>query len=163
MMKNVFRETPDGTGVVHTAVSRRLVEEPMLSHWMRFNLDENWKAAANELDALERWPHSDEPSQTVRKSFGCMVVSIYPGKRVLELAEREANSTERAMYEVLNDDPERGQRFAHAMSLHARNPLFAVDHLSSSYDWAALGSSTVVDMSTTKSGLNLGWSTRNRG
>ncbi|KAF1826400.1 S-adenosyl-L-methionine-dependent methyltransferase [Dissoconium aciculare CBS 342.82] len=101
MMKNVFRETPDGTGVVHTAVSRRLVEEPMLSHWMRFNLDENWKAAANELDALERWPHSDEPK--------------------------------------------RGQRFAHAMSLHARSPLFAVDHLSSSYDWAALGSSTVVD------------------
>jgi hypothetical protein len=51
------------------------------------------------------------------------------------------------MYEVLNDDPERGQRFAHAMSLHARSPLFAVEHLSSSYDWAALGSSTVVDVS----------------
>jgi hypothetical protein len=92
MMKNVFRETPDGTGVVHTAVSRRLVEEPTLSHWMRYNLDENWKAAANELDALEKWPHSDEPSQTVRKPCGYIDASLCPEKRVVELAGREVTN-----------------------------------------------------------------------
>jgi hypothetical protein len=50
------------------------------------------------------------------------------------------------MYEVLQDHPERRQRFANAMSLHARSPVFAVEHLASGYDWAALGSGIVVDV-----------------
>jgi hypothetical protein len=56
------------------------------------------------------------------------------------------------MYEVFHDDPERGQRFANAMSFHARSPVFAVDHLVSGFDWVALGSAVVVDVSGYSSG-----------
>jgi hypothetical protein len=51
------------------------------------------------------------------------------------------------MYTFYEGDPKRGQRFANAMALYARSPGFAVDHLVSGYDWAALGSGTVVDAS----------------
>jgi hypothetical protein len=64
-LKNVFRETPDGRGVAHTAVSRLLVEDSVLNDWLRFTLDENWSAAAKAVDAIGKWPDCARPEAAV--------------------------------------------------------------------------------------------------
>lgn len=55
----------DGDRVAHTAVSRLLAEDPALNDWLRVSTDESYRAAAHTLDALERWPGSEEPHETV--------------------------------------------------------------------------------------------------
>jgi hypothetical protein len=65
MLMNVFRETADGKGITHNAVSRLLVEEPVLSDWLSYSLDESWPAAAKAVDAIGKWPDCDEPRNTV--------------------------------------------------------------------------------------------------
>jgi hypothetical protein len=66
VLKNVFRETPDGKGVMHTAASRLLADDSVLSDLMGYSLDEKWLTAAKTLDAIAKWPDCENPEQTVR-------------------------------------------------------------------------------------------------
>lgn len=75
------------------------------------------------VDALEKWPASQEPNET-----GFSV----------------ANNTTDSIYAVLGSDPERAGRFGHAMMAYASKPEHSPSYITDYYDWASLGSSQVV-------------------
>ncbi|KAF4611323.1 hypothetical protein G7Y89_g15690 [Cudoniella acicularis] len=63
MTYRVFSEKSPGV-VAHTATSRLLVENPSLRGWITNTLDELLPAASRMVDAMERWPGSQEPNHT---------------------------------------------------------------------------------------------------
>jgi hypothetical protein len=67
VIKRFFCEPRKGV-VVHTAVTRLLAEDPVAFDWLATNCDELWKSAPHTIDALIRFPNSEEPNETVRLS-----------------------------------------------------------------------------------------------
>lgn len=65
MTNHVFKEPRPGI-VAHTAASRALAEIPLMSQWVGMVCDELWPAASRVVDAMTKWPNSDEPNETVR-------------------------------------------------------------------------------------------------
>ena len=57
-----------------------------------------------------------------------------------------ANDTSDPAYKELSKYPERAQRFADAMTLFSASEGFEPTYLANNYDWAALGSGTIVDV-----------------
>ena len=64
MTKHIFREPRTGF-VIHTAASRLLAEDAQLRDWVSASTSEMWQAAAQTVNALVRFPGSQEPNQTV--------------------------------------------------------------------------------------------------
>ena len=50
------------------------------------------------------------------------------------------------MWDIHDKDPERARRFAGAMELMQSDPGFDIKHIVNGYDWASVGSGTVVDI-----------------
>ena len=63
----IFREKSKGT-VTHTAASRLLAQDPLMRQWIEMTGAEIHSAALKYADAMERWPGSEEPNQTVSTS-----------------------------------------------------------------------------------------------
>jgi hypothetical protein len=55
-----------------------------------------------------------------------------------------ANNTEASAFEIIGSDPERGARFATAMSIYATKPEYSPTFLTDYYDWESLGPVQVV-------------------
>lgn len=64
MGRHVFREPVKGS-VMHTATSRLLLNNTMLQAWLLNIADEFWPSLARTVDAIEQWPNSEEPNETV--------------------------------------------------------------------------------------------------
>lgn len=64
MTKRIFHESRKGF-VTHTAVSRLLAEDSQMADWVGTNTDELWQAASQTVNAMVKWPGSQEPNQTV--------------------------------------------------------------------------------------------------
>lgn len=75
------------------------------------------------VDALKKWPGSEEPNET-----GFSV----------------ANNTTESIYAVLGGDPERASRFGHAMMAYATKPEHSPSYITDYYGWASLGPAQVV-------------------
>ena len=65
MTRHIFKEARKGY-VVHMAASRLLAEDSQLRDWVGASTDELWQAASQTVNALVKFPGSQEPNQTVR-------------------------------------------------------------------------------------------------
>ena len=125
MTKNIFRECRKGI-VSHTAVSRLLAEDQQLHDWAGINTDELWQSAAQTVNALVKYPGSQEPNET---GFAL------------------ANNTEKSIYEIFRQDPDRAKRFSNAMASFTSGTGYGLEHLIHGFDWSSIGKGTVVDVS----------------
>ncbi|KAL6712852.1 hypothetical protein ACLMJK_009564 [Lecanora helva] len=120
----VFREPQKGF-VQHTATSKLLLGSKANS-WMGVGCEEMWPAALKTVEAMDKWPGSQEPNET---GFAL------------------ANQSTESMYQVLESDRSRAKRFGEAMSLFASNKGMEPHHILDNYDWETIvGSGLVVDL-----------------
>lgn len=61
---NIFIEPRKGV-VAHTSVSKLLAEDPQLVDWVAVNCDELWQAGSQAINAMVKFPGSQEPNETV--------------------------------------------------------------------------------------------------
>ena len=109
----IFSEPRKGV-VAHSAISKLLVGLPLLNQWIGLVCDEMWPAAARAVDALSKWPGSEEPENT---GFAL------------------ANGVETRYFDVINQDPKRAQQFSDAMQFLQAAPPFDISHLIKSLNW----------------------------
>jgi hypothetical protein len=64
IIKDIFVEPRPGV-VAHNAVSRLLAEDPVIHDWVGASNDDLWQGAAQTCRALEKYPGSQEPNETV--------------------------------------------------------------------------------------------------
>ncbi|KAI0530049.1 S-adenosyl-L-methionine-dependent methyltransferase [Xylaria digitata] len=128
MMMNVFCEPRPGV-IAHNAVSRLLAEEQSIFDWLAINSNELWQAAAHTCEALERYPESDEPNRT---GFSL------------------ANQTDKSIFEVFSQTPERARRFGNAMRSFTQGTGFELRHVVDNIPWANFKDGTVVDVGGSK-------------
>jgi hypothetical protein len=64
IVKDIFAEPRPGV-VAHNAVSRLLAEDPVIHDWVGASNDDLWQGAAQTCRALEKYPGSQEPNETV--------------------------------------------------------------------------------------------------
>lgn len=64
MTKRIFQEPRKGV-VTHTAASRLLVEDEQTADWVGASTDDLWQAAAQTVNAMVKFPGSQEPNETV--------------------------------------------------------------------------------------------------
>ncbi|KAL9592948.1 MAG: hypothetical protein Q9219_007705 [cf. Caloplaca sp. 3 TL-2023] len=114
MTKHMFRETRPGF-VAHTAVSRVLAEESGMKDWVGMVCEEMWPSAARTVDAMVKWPASEDPEHT---GFSY------------------ANNTENAVFAELAQYPSRARRFANAMSMIINEEGYEASHILKAYDWS---------------------------
>ncbi|KAF1345928.1 O-methyltransferase-domain-containing protein [Delphinella strobiligena] len=112
----IFTEPVKNT-IAHTAASRVLAEDKTADAWAGMCLEEFWPGAVGAVEALERWPGSQEPVHTG--------LSVSLGK-------------EKHLWEVVTSAPERMHRFGLGMKSHSEAEGFEVDHLVENYDWGRL-------------------------
>ncbi|KAI4252736.1 MAG: hypothetical protein LQ352_004114 [Teloschistes flavicans] len=86
------------------------------------------------VDALIRWPESEEPNQA--------------GFNI-------AHNTDVPIFDELAKYSDRGQRFADAMTFMGSGPGLEHHHILNHYDWASLGASTVVDVGGSHGSLSI--------
>ncbi|MCJ1380209.1 hypothetical protein MMC17_003312 [Xylographa soralifera] len=124
MSRHIFKEPRKGY-VAHTAASRIFAESRGINDWVYMALDEIWPSAAHMLDAMDKWPGSEEAHET---GFNL------------------AKATKDSFFESMEDNPNKRDAFANVMSYaQSRQGIgFSVSHLLSSYDWASVR--TVVDV-----------------
>ncbi|KAI1141459.1 S-adenosyl-L-methionine-dependent methyltransferase [Hypoxylon sp. FL0543] len=123
MAMRIFREPEPGM-VAHTKASK-LLTVPSVNAWINCGADESWVSSVRMVDAIQKWPGSQEPNET---------------------AFALANDTENSIYEVLSDDPPRALRFAGAMKAMSLLPGYGTSDVVQDYDWASLGKALVVDV-----------------
>ncbi|OTB08347.1 hypothetical protein M426DRAFT_263629 [Hypoxylon sp. CI-4A] len=123
--QHIFQEPRPGV-VTHSAASRLLAEDSDLAAWVRWLSDDCWQAAYHTVEAMTRWPGSEEPNET-----GFAV----------------ANQTNLTMFDLLATQPERASRFAAGMRLYSARPDLDVRYLVDAWSWGDLpDKATVVDV-----------------
>lgn len=124
MLNHIFIEPRKGF-VAHTSVSRMLLEDEPMANWVGYMCRDLWKPAAHVVDAMKKWPGSEEPTET---------------------AVNHAFEQSLPWYDYLQSVPEKARRYNLAMKLHSGNEGFSVGHTVRGYAWGELGEATVVDM-----------------
>ncbi|KAL9619345.1 MAG: hypothetical protein Q9160_006025 [Pyrenula sp. 1 TL-2023] len=109
----VFCEPRKGV-IAHTAMSKLLLQDHLVHQWVGIVCDEMWPSGCRMIDAMTRWPGSQEPNET---GVGL------------------ANPTGESLFEMLARDPERARRFADAMKFLQSAPSFSVEHLFNDLGW----------------------------
>ncbi|KAM7191681.1 6-hydroxytryprostatin B O-methyltransferase [Rhypophila sp. PSN 637] len=115
----IFCEPEPGV-VAHTQASRMLAS-PQMRAWVTIGTGDMWPAATRLLDALEKWPGSQEPNET---------------------AFSLSQNTPQSIYEIVGSSPERGAQFAQAMEIWATRPDYAPSHTVDGYNWDSIQPST---------------------
>ncbi|KAI1873154.1 uncharacterized protein JN550_003407 [Neoarthrinium moseri] len=118
----VFREPEPGI-IAHTQASKALTN-PIANDWVSCGTEEMWPASAKMVEALEKWPGSQEPNHT---GFAL------------------ANNGE-SIYQVLTGNPERAYRFSNNMKAYMLMQEYNVSHVITDYDWGSLGHVQLVDV-----------------
>ncbi|KAI1380433.1 S-adenosyl-L-methionine-dependent methyltransferase [Hypoxylon crocopeplum] len=124
IVKNIFTEPRPGV-IAHNSVSRLLAEDQAIHDWVGASTDDLWQAAAQTCNAMEKYPGSQEPNET---GFAL------------------ANQTDKSMFEVLSQFPERARRFANAMQSFTEGTGFELEHVVDNFPWGEIGKGTVVDV-----------------
>ncbi|KAF7539506.1 hypothetical protein G7054_g2088 [Neopestalotiopsis clavispora] len=121
MSMRIFQEPEPGM-VAHTKMSKYFTL-PYVNNWLSFGAQEGWPAATRMLDAIQKWPGSEESNHT---GFSL------------------ANNTDKSIFEVLGADHARAMRLVNGIKAHDHFPGFANAEVSKLYDWASLGNALVV-------------------
>lgn len=69
MTKRIFHEPRKGI-VRHTAASRLLAEDSQIADWVGASTDELWQSASQTLNAMVKYPNSQELNETVSYALG---------------------------------------------------------------------------------------------
>ncbi|KAI4280706.1 MAG: hypothetical protein L6R35_005840 [Caloplaca aegaea] len=133
MTFRIFQEPSEGI-VRHTGASKKLAESSLLRQWTGMISDELWPAATKTVDALAKWPGSEEPNHT--------------GFNI-------AHSTDATIFDEITKHPDRDQRYADAMTYASNRPGLEAHHPLNGYDWASLGESTIVDVGGSHGSLSI--------
>jgi hypothetical protein len=120
----IFRETTPGV-VAHTAASKALAQAPLLGQLVGFLSGEMWPSATRVVDAMERWPGSEEPNEA---GFAL------------------AYDTNLPMFEVVGNDPRRASQMADAMTFMHSGPGYSTTHLLDGISWEASATGVLVDV-----------------
>ncbi|KAG8161933.1 hypothetical protein KVR01_007698 [Diaporthe batatas] len=114
--------SPEPEMVAHTRISKFLTI-PYVNAWVNFESKDTWPATTRIVDAMEKWPSSEDVSET---GF-----ALANGKSV---------------FEVLATDPPRAMRFAGAMQALEHVPGYALSDVVKAYDWNSLGHASIVQV-----------------
>ena len=68
VVKDLFIEPRPGF-IAHNAVSRLLRDNAVLNDWVGASSDELWQAAAQTVNAMVKFPNSEEPTETVTFTY----------------------------------------------------------------------------------------------
>ncbi|KAL8936560.1 MAG: hypothetical protein Q9216_004862 [Gyalolechia sp. 2 TL-2023] len=128
MTDHFFRESEPGY-VKHTAATKALVLVPSLTPWSLMGMLEVGPAKMHLVDAVSRWPESEEPEHAI-----------------LLLGFNLANNTSKPMFKIFEENPERMSRFKDAMSFLQTFPGLQTSYVLKAFDWASLGNGLVVDV-----------------
>ena len=113
IVNRVFQEPQKGV-VAHNAISKLLVTIPLLDQWIGIVSEEMWPSACRTIDAMEKWPGSEDPAHT---GFAL------------------ASGIELPFFEAISKDTERARRFADAMEFLRSAPSFDISHLIHNLGW----------------------------
>lgn len=113
MTYRIFHEPTRGL-VAHTLASKLLLTDQNFVNFIRVALDELLPSAANMVAAMQKWPESQHPH---------------------EAGFQLANGTRDPIFEVLDKDPERAERFALSMRGFLDSEAFSARHLGGAYPW----------------------------
>jgi len=124
MTNRIFCE-PIKNQVAHTRASRLLLEDEPLKNWTGFVTHDLWTAVSKVVEAMRKWPASEEPTET---------------------SVNLAYNSSTAWFDFLQQDVVLNTRYNLAMQAHGGAAGYSVEHVVKGYDWASLGDATVVDM-----------------
>ncbi|KAF2828333.1 putative O-methyltransferase [Ophiobolus disseminans] len=110
---HIFDEPKDGT-IRHSAVSECLIRFPLANQWIGYFCEDVWPSTSHTLDAIARWPNSEEPSET---------------------AFRLSNESHVGLFQYLQADADRSRRFTEAMRFLQSAPEFDHGHLLRDLQW----------------------------
>lgn len=125
MLHGFLREPSPGQ-VAHTPMSALLVTNPGMLDWALFMAEATAKGAARLVDATEKWGATESKTET---------------------AFNLACETDMPFFDYLAQEPDLRKKFATYMKNVTSSEGTKIDHLLNGFDWAGLGSGTVVDVS----------------
>lgn len=127
MTNHIFYEPTKGY-VAHTRTSRLLVEDKPLHAWVAFNCEDLWISMANVVNAMKKWPGSQESTET---------------------GVNLAHGTDLPWFDFLQADEALSKRYNLAMQAHGGGEGFALQHVVDGYPWGELpDGATMVDVSS---------------
>ena len=122
-------ETPEGY-LSHNALSRAIIEDRHLSHWLYYIMNQTVPLMGCLIPAVEKWGDSKQSNHT---AYNIM------------------RDTDLPFFEFLKSRPDLSAEFdAYMESQAVMHTGTRIDHLLQSFDWAALGKAVVVDVSFVK-------------
>lgn len=121
ILHRVFAEPTPGR-IAHSAASRLLATDSLMDDWLGTGIEDVRAATLHLASALEKFPASDEPTET-----GIGLASQEHDSQPLE-----------SFYGLLAKAPERARRFAATMSLFQKGDSFSLRHLVDGFPWADL-------------------------
>lgn len=124
MTSYIFREPSPGV-VAYTASSKALAEIPILRQFVGFLSDEMWPSTARCVDAMQKWPGSEEPNEA---SFSL------------------ANNTDIPMFDAIGRDPKRALQMADAMTFMHAGPSWSPKLLAEHFEWGDAAKGVMVDI-----------------
>ena len=124
MTHYVFAEPTPGV-VAHTAASRAFAEVPLVDQMVNFTLGELWPSCSRMVDAMEKWPGSEEPNHT--------------GFNI-------TNQTDLVWFDEIGKYPTRAKRTADAMTFMQSGPGKNIQHLVEHYEWGSAAQGLLVDI-----------------
>ncbi|OKL62670.1 hypothetical protein UA08_01176 [Talaromyces atroroseus] len=124
MTNNLFHE-PEPNHVAHTPISALLATDHLMHEWARFMTERSALCASKMLEASITWPQSLAKNHT--------------GFNI-------AQDTTLTFFEWLDKEPKESERFAQYMQMIRSTEGLGLEHLISGFDWASLGTGTVVDV-----------------
>ncbi|TVY82592.1 O-methyltransferase bik3 [Lachnellula suecica] len=110
--------------VVHTAASAILIRNKAMLDWVGHFTEEALPTSANLVDAMERYPGSEEP-----------------GESAFALAFNT-----QSIFKFFDENNDRQARFFGAMAGVGKSPGLSVQHILKGYGWVQLGKALVVDV-----------------
>jgi|SRR3569833_570298 len=125
MTNRIFCEPSKGR-VAHTRTSRLLLEDAPLNNWVGFMCKDLWLPIANVVEAMKKWPGSEESTETS--------VNLAYGQNV-------------PWFDYIQQDQTFAKRYNLAMQAHGGAGGFALESVVNGYPWGGLpDGATVVDV-----------------
>ncbi|KAF2183921.1 S-adenosyl-L-methionine-dependent methyltransferase [Zopfia rhizophila CBS 207.26] len=113
---HLFSEPEEGR-VAHTAASRLLRDNERFRAWITNVTEEVWPSISHLVDAMDKWPGSEDPAKT---------------------AWSLAHGTDESVFTNWNRHPEKAASFVTAMSFWNTAPGFEARHILNQFDFSLL-------------------------
>ncbi|KAI2635108.1 S-adenosyl-L-methionine-dependent methyltransferase [Xylaria nigripes] len=120
-----FQEKTPGV-ITHSALTATLARDDLARNYFVVGIDEFWPAGMKLADATEKWPNSQENNET---------------------AFALANDSDKSMYDIFAQNPDRAERFGMYFSHPDESPIVVADN----YPWAE--KRTMVDVGGSHGGI----------